>query len=139
MSREVSAKMSLSAKILGDHHFNDFVKDVKVAQLIGMPFTFKYVTTLSALSLEVDAHGAETVMIIGCMNSILDSIYLDATGKETDMQLDKLRLIFDSYFMHQTHLIYLCPPLGRPTTRITTQYNEVITKFKVSYHFLLFL
>jgi hypothetical protein len=123
--------MSNLAKILGDHHFNDFIKDVKVADLLGMPYAFKYVTTVSSLGLEMDPQGTETILLIGCMHSILDSIYLDETGREMELLFDKLRVMFDSYFMKSSHLVYLCPPIGRPSTRVTTQYQEVLSKFRV--------
>jgi hypothetical protein len=123
--------MANFAKILGDHHFNDFVKDVKVAELLGMPFGFKYVTTMSSLSLEVDPQGTETVLLIGCMTAILDSVYLEDTGSEMEMLFDKLRVMFDSYFVNPKHLVYLCPPIGRPSTRLTTQYQDIMKKFRV--------
>jgi len=119
-----------TAKILGDINFNEFVKDVKVAQLLGMPFNFKFISTMTNFTLEVDPYGAETIMIVGCMNSLLESFYLDESDHAIDSHLDKFRILFDAYVARQ-HLVYVCPPIGRPTTRVTTQYQKVLAKFKV--------
>jgi hypothetical protein len=123
--------MTQCAKILGDQFFNDFIKDVKVTQLLGMPYSFKYVTTMSSLALEIDPNGTETIMIIGCLNSILDSFYLDDSGKDIELQFDKMRLMFDSYLSRVHQVIYVCQPVGRPTSRITEQYQSALNQFMV--------
>jgi hypothetical protein len=61
--------MANKAKLLGDHTMQEFIRDVRVSTLLGMPSSFVFVSTLSSLSLELDPQGPETVLIIGIRNS----------------------------------------------------------------------
>ena len=48
-----------TAQILGDQNFSGFYKDVDVATILGMPYDFKFVSTVTSLALELDPKGTE--------------------------------------------------------------------------------
>ncbi len=112
-----------TVKILGDHTLNEFLKEIKVTEIIGMSYSFSFVSTMTSLSLEIDPHGTETIMIIGCLTSIYDRM-VAATEREMGSSLDKIRLLFDAY-LTRSHEIYVCPPLGRSSSRITSSSQKV--------------
>lgn len=117
------------AKIIGDHTMNDFLKDVKVTEILGMSYTFSFASTMTSLTMEVDPHGSETILIIGCLSSIYDRLV--ANEREMSTCFDKLRLLFDAYLI-RTHEIYLCQPLGCSSGRITGQSQLVYNEVRVS-------
>jgi hypothetical protein len=117
-------------RILGDYVIGDHLKDVKVEELLGMRFDFKYVSTMSSLILELDPNGPEKITLISCMNSLFEEFIHEET---LPRGFDQLRLIFDAY-MANNHDIYYCPPVGKSTDKITKSYLDVLNRLSVSRH-----
>jgi hypothetical protein len=111
-----------------DHCFTDFIRDVKVSEILGMAHSFVQISTMTSLTLDLDPHVSETILILGCMISLLDSKTLHKTGRDWAVQLDKLCILFDAYL---SHVIYLCPPLGQSTVRSSQQYHSLVMKLRV--------
>jgi|688.fasta_scaffold23503_2 hypothetical protein len=110
--------MALTVKILGDQHFSEVINHVNVTEIMGMSYSFTQVTTLTSLSLEVDAKGSENILILGCLSSVLEIVMSDEGGSQLNMVLDNLRLTLDSYFV-RTHDVYAIPPLSRSPDHFT--------------------
>ena len=119
-------------KILGDHHFSEFISHVKVSEVLGMTHSFTQVTTMSTLSLEMDANGPENITVLCCMTTLFESTLGDETGALFGQFLDKLRMILDGYLI-SSHDLYYCPPLSRPPGRETIWYTTNYDKLRVRY------
>jgi len=122
------------AKILGDHDVADFLKDVRIDDLLGMHCSVAFVSSLSTLALEMDSKGPESIMILCCMSSITGPIFAGDTGCELQQVMDRLRVIFDGYLVG-SHEIYLCPPLGLPSVKISKISQMLEQRYKVRLKF----
>ncbi len=118
-------------KILGDNTMSDFIDEVQVSTILELPFEFIYASTLTSLTLELDSHGTESVMVIGCMSSILDTFTLVESSSDVDALFDKIRIAIDSY-LSRPHSLYVCPPMARSTSRTSAQYVTLKNRFHVS-------
>jgi hypothetical protein len=109
-------------KILGDHTFAEFINDVRMDEILKTPTSFRQISTVTSFALEMDSKGSEKVMILGCLNAIVGNLNTEC---DVTSIIDRLRVIFDSYLMGN-HDVYVCPPLGRHSERVTkiTQFLE---------------
>jgi hypothetical protein len=116
------------AKILGDHTFAEFMISVRLEEILKMPVSFRQISTITSLALEMDSKGTEKIMILGCLTGLVSSIQFDV---ELVALMDRLRVIFDSYLMGP-HEVYVCPPLGSHSERVTKITQMLERKFVVS-------
>jgi hypothetical protein len=57
---------------------------VKVSEILGMPYSFIQISTMTSMTLELDPQGSKTIIV----TSLLDSFTLDESGKDWAVQLD---------------------------------------------------
>jgi hypothetical protein len=117
-------------KILGDHYFSEFMRDVKIEEVLGRPFTFVYVSSVSSLALELDSLGVENVTILCCMTTIFDEFVSTESGTPKPGSFDRMRIIVDSY-LSKPHDLYYVPPLGRSPDKVSRQFQDSFTEFTV--------
>jgi hypothetical protein len=120
-----------SIRILGDYSVSEHQKDVKIEELLGTRFEFKYISTISSLALELDPQGPEKITMICCMNSVLEEILGCSQDADLQREFGRLRVIFDAY-LSRNHEIYYCPPIGRSTTQVTRVYLDMMNRLNVS-------
>ena len=123
-------KMSHKARILGDHVVADFVKDVRLDDLLGLHCAMSYVSTMSTLAIEMDPKGPESIMIVSCLSSILGPILASDTGYELDQLIEKMRLLFDGYLMGEKD-IYVCQPIGLHSSKVSKLTQILELRFRV--------
>jgi hypothetical protein len=85
--------MALTVKILGDQHFSEVINHVNVTEIMGMSYSFTQVTTLTSLSLEVDAKGSENILILGCLSSVMEIVMSDEGGSQLNLVLDNFLVL----------------------------------------------
>jgi hypothetical protein len=124
-------------RILGDYSVGDHQKDVKIEEILGMRFDFKYISTISSLALELDPQGPEKITMICCMNSILEEFVDCNQDEDLQREFGRLRVIFDAY-LTRDHELYYCPPIGRSTSKMTRIYADMLHRLNVSLAFFKF-
>jgi hypothetical protein len=114
------------------------MRDVKIEEVLGRPFTFAYVSSVSSLALELDALGVETVTVLCCMTSIFDEFVSTESGTPKPGSFDRMRIIIDSY-LTKPHDLYYCPPLGRSPDKVSRQFQDSYKEFTVIFSFSLII
>ncbi len=114
-------------KILGDHAFSEFINDVRMEEIMKTSISFRQISTITSLALEMDSKGPEKYLVLSCLNSIVGNLNADC---DVVTVIDRLRVIFDSYLMGN-HDVYVCPPLGRHSERVTKNTQFLERKFMV--------
>ena len=122
----------MAVKILGDYTISEFIKDVKIEEILGMRFEFVYVSTVTSLALELDPHGSEKLTIICCMSSIFDEFLISNSQTDQERAFGRLRVMFESY-LSANHDIYYCPPLGWSPMRVSREYLDMLGRFNVGF------
>lgn len=125
-----ASKCTNSARILGDHTIGDFLKELNVDAILGLPSTFTTVSTLTTLAIEMNPSGQESIMILGCLNTVLEPCMREETGRDLENGLGKIQKIFDLYLAGD-HDLYLCPLLGRSTDRINKATQKMEQRVQV--------
>ncbi len=120
-----------SLKILGNLNFSEFMQDVKIEDLLGQPYTFTYITSITSLTLELDPLGLEKVTILCCMGTVLNELVATETGGKKSGAFERIRVIIDGYFT-KPHELYYNPPLGRAPEKVSKHYQEMLQEFTVS-------
>jgi len=119
-------------KLLGDHTFAEYLIDVRAGEILKTPVSFRQISTITSMALEMDSKGSEKILILGCLNSIVGSVCQDC---DLNSIIDRLRVIFNSYLMG-SHEIYVCPPLGSHSERVTRISQMLERKFMVRKYLL---
>jgi hypothetical protein len=116
------------AKIIGDHTFSEFISSVRLDEILQMPVSFRQVSTITSLALEMDSKGAEKILILGCLTGLVGHLQYEC---DLTAVIDRLRVIFDSYLMG-SHEVYVCPPLSIHSARVTKLTQVMERTFIVS-------
>ncbi len=120
-----------TARILADHSIDDFVLDVKITEILKMPYRLTHVSTMTTMALELDSQGSETILIISCLNTVMEYYMMDESGRDLTLGINKLRQMFDEYLVG-SHIIYLSPMIDRHSDKINKRTQAMDSRFRVS-------
>ena len=119
--------MSRRVKIIED----EFMRDVKVSEILGLEFTYTISTTTTTLALKLDPNGPEKLTIVFCMDLLLDGYIQKVSRGGEAPNFDQLRLILESY-ISRSHDVFLCMSLGRTSIRSKSMTKDVTLRLMVS-------